>query len=101
MPVTAHQQIEKAHSRCLRYAEKDNESPLFYTRLAGHHPRWHVEQIHHGTTDYALAAWHQLRDNFRGQTKAVHGTDVYMVAGFGGARNIQQPALVIENNEKG
>lgn len=74
-----------------------------YRRLLAHEPppftlvtsTHHLEQRHHGTTDFALAAWYEVRSAFRGKVAEVQGEPDYLVPDLDGRRTIKTPALVI------
>jgi hypothetical protein len=87
--------IEEAFKRCKRECP---DVRRFYAYVSGV-PALAVEQVHHGTTDFALAAWRQLRTIFHRRISRVYGTPDYMVPDLDGERTIAEPALMIVRDD--
>jgi hypothetical protein len=87
--------IQEAFKRCKRELP---DVPIFYSHVPGSVAVM-VEQIHHGTTYFALAAWSQLRSIFRERISRVYGTADYMVPDMDGKRTIAEPALMIVRDD--
>jgi hypothetical protein len=53
------------------------------------------EQVHHGTTDAALAAWEYFRNLWRNNVIRAEGKPDYRVPDTDGSRTIVEPALIL------
>ena len=54
-----------------------------------------AEQVHHGTTEYALAAWYDWRKQHRGPVRKARGVIDYLVPDMQGRRTIDTPAVIL------
>jgi hypothetical protein len=55
-----------------------------------------AEQVHHGTTDYALAAWADWCRSPRDPVWRARGVVAYLVPDLDGARTIATPAMILD-----
>jgi hypothetical protein len=89
--------IEEAYKRCKAHENAEGTPPGFFYYVVDSFTG-NLEQMHHGTTDYALAAWRQLRRVWNGNVKLVQGVQGYMVPDGDGHRTIPEAALVIRTS---
>lgn len=88
-----YQKITEAKLRCDRQEAHEGigaQPVLYYTWVSN----MLAEQVHHGTTDYALAAFAQLYRKFRRRCQVVGVLD-YKVPDMEGNRTILEPAIVV------
>lgn len=91
----AQERIREAYERCRRHHDH-NKEPF---RPAVQVTDMQLEQAHHGTTDYSLAAWCACRESFRDMIRVVRGEPNYLVPDLDGNRTILEPALIIERTD--
>ena len=58
-----------------------------------------AEQTHHGTTDYALAAWCDWKESRPGPMRRARGVTRYLVPDLRGGRTIATRAMVLEADD--
>lgn len=88
------ERIRAAFRECEKHHNPADGPFIPFRPISGTQNR--LEQIHHGTTAYALAAWHQWRDMFRGQVHSVRGDPGYLIPDRDGNRTIANPAVIVE-----
>lgn len=84
--------IRDAFDRCAVHQDTTREAFVAVVHVTSDH----AEQVHHGTTDYALAAWHQWAESRRDHVRVARGVTDYLVPDMDGRRTIAGPALVLE-----
>ena len=58
-----------------------------------------AEQVHHGTTEYALAAWYDWRRSHPDRVRKARGVVDYLIPDMEGDRTIETPAVVLTVGE--
>jgi len=84
--------ILEARERCRRMHDQARGEFVAFVWLTENQ----AEQTHHGTTDYALAAWCDWRAAHPGPIRRARGTLAYMVPDLRERRTITVPATMLE-----
>jgi hypothetical protein len=86
------EKLRDAYDRCALAQDSTRGGFVAYVRVTFDV----VEQVHHGTTDYALAAWLDWRRAHPEPVRRVRGVLDYLVPDMEGDRTIETPALMVE-----
>lgn len=86
------EKMRDAYDRCALAQDSTRGGFVAYVRVTFDV----VEQVHHGTTDYALAAWLDWRRAHPEPVRRARGVLDYLVPDMEGDRTIETPALMVE-----